>query len=117
MAHSLWLFVLAAIIANAQEITGSIAGIVTDGNGGILANAEVVSTHTETGVARRVRTNTEGQLHARRDLHRLQAREAVQHHPSFTTVAAGVDTTQNSFGAVTGTRDARVLQFALKLYF
>ena len=38
-------------------------------------------------------------------------------HPSFTTVAAGVDPTQNSFGAVTGIRDARVLQFALKLYF
>ena len=45
-------------------------------------------------------------------------------HPSFTTlgttlttVAAGVDPTQNSFGAVTGTRDARVLQFALKVYF
>jgi len=45
-------------------------------------------------------------------------------HPSFTTVgtslttvAAGVDPTQNNFGAVTGTRDARVLQFALKLYF
>ncbi len=48
----------------------------------------------------------------------------VPNHPSFTTVgttltttATGVDTTQNSFGAVTGTRDARVLQFALKLYF
>ena len=38
-------------------------------------------------------------------------------HSSFTTVAAGVDTAQNSFGAVTGARDARVLQFALKLYF
>lgn len=45
-------------------------------------------------------------------------------HPSFTTVgtsltttATAVDPTQNSFGAVTGTRDARVLQFALKLYF
>ncbi|MBI2689438.1 MAG: carboxypeptidase regulatory-like domain-containing protein [Acidobacteria bacterium] len=48
----------------------------------------------------------------------------VPNHPSFTTVgtaltttASGVDTTQNSFGAVTGTRDARVLQFGLKLYF
>ncbi|MBL8233926.1 MAG: carboxypeptidase regulatory-like domain-containing protein [Bryobacterales bacterium] len=45
-------------------------------------------------------------------------------HPSFTTLGtaltttnAGVDPTQNSFGAVTGSRDARVLQFALKLYF
>ena len=38
-------------------------------------------------------------------------------HPSFTTVAAGEDATQNRFRAVTGTRDARVLQFALKLYF
>ena len=62
MARSLWLFVLAAITAHAPEITGSIAGMVTDGNGGILANAEVVSTHTETGAARRLRTNTEGQF-------------------------------------------------------
>jgi hypothetical protein len=46
-------------------------------------------------------------------------------HPSFTTVGStlttltngGTDPTQNSFGAVTGSRDARVLQFALKLYF
>ena len=46
------------------------------------------------------------------------------HHPSFTTagttlttVTAAVDPMRNSFGAVTGTRDALVLQFALKLYF
>jgi len=45
-------------------------------------------------------------------------------HPSFTTLgttlqttAAGVNPNVNSFAVVTGTRDARVLQFALKLYF
>ncbi len=62
MARSLWLLALAAITAHTQEITGSLAGIVTDVNGGILANAEVVSTHTETGATRRIRTNTEGQF-------------------------------------------------------
>jgi hypothetical protein len=45
-------------------------------------------------------------------------------HPSFTTVAntltttaAGVDPAANGFAAVTATRDARVVQFALKLNF
>jgi hypothetical protein len=45
-------------------------------------------------------------------------------HPSFTTVGlslttsnAGVNPAANSFAAVTGTRDARVVQFALKLSF
>ncbi len=45
-------------------------------------------------------------------------------HPSFTTVgstlnttSAGVNPLLNSFAVVTGTRDARVAQFALKLYF
>jgi hypothetical protein len=45
-------------------------------------------------------------------------------HPSFTTIgtalnttAAGVNPGLNSFGVVTGTRDARVMQLALKLNF
>jgi hypothetical protein len=45
-------------------------------------------------------------------------------HPSFSTVgttltttAAAVNPLTNSFGIVTGTRDARVLQFGLKLNF
>ena len=45
-------------------------------------------------------------------------------HPSFTTVgstlnttATGVNPAANSFGVVTGTRDARVLQFGLKMSF
>jgi hypothetical protein len=58
---------------------------------------------------------------------RLQFRSEffnVFNHPSFTTVgtslntvAAGVNPTLNSFAVVTGTRDARVMQVALKLYF
>ena len=45
-------------------------------------------------------------------------------HPSFSTVgsalnstATGVNPTLNSFAVVTGTRDARVLQFGLKMSF
>jgi hypothetical protein len=45
-------------------------------------------------------------------------------HPNFTTVgtslntsAAGVNPLLNSFAVITGTRDARVAQIALKLYF
>src|SRR5262249_11298727 len=45
-------------------------------------------------------------------------------HPSFTTIgtsltttSAGVNPNVNNFGVVTGTRDARVIQFALKLNF
>jgi hypothetical protein len=45
-------------------------------------------------------------------------------HPSFTTVgtslstnAAGVNPNANSFAVVTGTRDARVVQFGLRITF
>lgn len=45
-------------------------------------------------------------------------------HPIFSTVgttlritAAGADPSADNFGVVTGTRDARVLQFGLKMYF
>jgi hypothetical protein len=45
-------------------------------------------------------------------------------HPSFTTIGTSLTTTStgvnpnaNNFGVVTGTRDARVIQFALKLNF
>ena len=45
-------------------------------------------------------------------------------HPNFTTVGATLNTSSttvnplvNSFAVVTGTRDARVAQVALKLYF
>jgi Carboxypeptidase regulatory-like domain/TonB-dependent Receptor Plug Domain len=48
----------------------------------------------------------------------------ILNHPSFTTVgmslnttAAAVNPTLNSFAVVTGTRDARVMQVALKVYF
>jgi len=36
---------------------------------------------------------------------------------TLTTTAAGVDPAANGFAAVTATRDARVVQFALKLNF
>jgi hypothetical protein len=45
-------------------------------------------------------------------------------HPCFTTVGASLDTTTTgvnplirNFGVITATRDARVAQLALKLYF
>ncbi|HTM49346.1 MAG TPA: hypothetical protein VL285_11710, partial [Bryobacteraceae bacterium] len=45
-------------------------------------------------------------------------------HPSFTTVGTALNTTAttvnplvNSFGVITGTRDARVAQIALKIYY
>lgn len=48
----------------------------------------------------------------------------VFNHPSFTTIGTALNTTAtgvnpglNSFGVVTGTRDARVMQLALKLNF
>jgi hypothetical protein len=61
MVRTLALLFAAFIALPAQEITGSIAGIVTDAAGGALANAEVVATHVETGAVRRLRTNAEGQ--------------------------------------------------------
>ncbi|MBL8240431.1 MAG: TonB-dependent receptor [Bryobacterales bacterium] len=61
MVRTLPLFLFGVLAAHAQEITGSIAGIVTDPAGAVIASAEVVATHTETGAARRIRTNEEGQ--------------------------------------------------------
>lgn len=54
---------------------------------------------------------------------RAEAFNAIN-HPSFSTLGTSLNTTAtrinpaaNSFAVVTGTRDARVLQFALKTYF
>jgi hypothetical protein len=48
----------------------------------------------------------------------------VFNHPSFTTIGTSLNTsstavnpTLNSFAVVTGTRDTRVMQVALKIYF
>lgn len=61
MVRALSLALLLGALASAQEITGSLAGIVTDAAGGALANADVVATHQETGAVRRIRTNSDGQ--------------------------------------------------------
>jgi len=53
--------VLLAIASSpAQEITATITGIVTDSSGAAIADADVVATHLDTGVTRRVKTAVEG---------------------------------------------------------
>jgi hypothetical protein len=52
---------LVAAVASAQNITtGSIAGVVTDAQGGVLPGATVTATHVDTGTAYETVTNAEG---------------------------------------------------------
>jgi hypothetical protein len=52
---------LVAAVASAQNITtGSIAGSVTDAQGGVLPGASVTATHVDTGTAYETVTNAEG---------------------------------------------------------
>src|SRR6516164_8267374 len=52
---------LIAVAASAQNITtGSIAGTVTDAQGGVLPGATVTATHVDTGTAYETVTNAEG---------------------------------------------------------
>ncbi|MBS1788057.1 MAG: carboxypeptidase regulatory-like domain-containing protein [Acidobacteria bacterium] len=54
-----------ALVANAQEVTGSLLGTVKDSNGGAIANATVTITDAEKKVVvRTVTTNEEGQFSA-----------------------------------------------------
>jgi len=62
---ALVLFVSQALVANAQEITGSFLGTVRDGNGGAIPGATVTITDAEKKVVvRTVTTNAEGQFSA-----------------------------------------------------
>lgn len=58
-----WLVLLAlaaAIAAPAQQITGTLTGIVTDAAGAVVPGAEVTLTNEATGSALRTKTNGEG---------------------------------------------------------
>ena len=46
--------------ARAESATGSISGIVTDAQGGVVPNADVTATNTQTGVEAKTKTNTDG---------------------------------------------------------
>jgi Carboxypeptidase regulatory-like domain len=49
-------------VANAQTITGSISGAVTDATGGIIPGANVMLTSEKTGQARGSTTDSEGRF-------------------------------------------------------
>lgn len=46
--------------ARAESATGSISGIVTDAQGGVVPNADVTATNPQTGIAVKTKTNTDG---------------------------------------------------------
>lgn len=50
------------VVANAQTITGSISGAVTDANGGVIPNANVTLTSEKTGQSRGSTTDSEGRF-------------------------------------------------------
>ena len=50
------------VVANAQTITGSISGVITDANGGMIPNANVTLTSEKTGQARGSTTDSEGRF-------------------------------------------------------
>jgi len=53
------IFLLCPLLLNA-EVTGTVSGTVTDSSGATIANAPVVLRNANTGLERRVRTNTSG---------------------------------------------------------
>ena len=64
---ALFVFVLLLFVAaaQAQNITGSIAGVVTDASGAVLSGATVTVTNTDTGVTiRTVKTGSSGEYSA-----------------------------------------------------
>jgi hypothetical protein len=63
-AHRLWtgflLSIFCATIALGQAATGNIRGAVTDPNGDVAPNATVTIKNAETGIERKLTTNSEG---------------------------------------------------------
>jgi hypothetical protein len=57
---ALALIVLGLASASAQQITGAIAGAVTDAQGALVPNATIKATNTATGFVREVRTDNAG---------------------------------------------------------
>ncbi len=59
------LLAVASFLASAQDVTGSIAGVVTDSTGAVVPNATVVITNTDrNSVARTLTTGAEGEYSA-----------------------------------------------------
>jgi|KBSSwiStaDraftv2_1062776.scaffolds.fasta_scaffold27823_2 hypothetical protein len=56
------MFAFGIVVTNAQTITGSISGAVTDANGGMVPGATVTLISEKTGQARSSTTNTEGRF-------------------------------------------------------
>ena len=53
-----------ATVANAQTVSGTLRGVVTDSNGAVVPGATVIVRNTETGVERTVISNDEGLYNA-----------------------------------------------------
>src|SRR5688572_19726381 len=51
---------IVAAPAAAQDPTGAIEGVVTDGSAAVIGGAEVVITHIDTGAAREARSGADG---------------------------------------------------------
>jgi hypothetical protein len=59
---SISVIIIAAFSAEAQTITGTISGTVTDPNGGVIPGANVTLTYLQTGATRNAVTNEEGRF-------------------------------------------------------
>ncbi|MCL6545948.1 MAG: carboxypeptidase-like regulatory domain-containing protein [Bryobacteraceae bacterium] len=60
IATTVFMVLLASVVCFAQESRGTIAGTVTDPQGGVVPGAAVTVTNTETNVANRTKTNEAG---------------------------------------------------------
>jgi len=60
IALTLILALATAAAANAQTVTGTLQGTVTDTNGGVLPGVTITITHVDTGTGRVIVTNAEG---------------------------------------------------------
>ena len=59
---SAFISLIFAFTIQAQSVTGSISGTVTDSAGGVIPNATVTIIHEQTGDSRNVTTNEEGRF-------------------------------------------------------